>query len=147
MDQRTGSVASSSVLVEASSIQNPRSASPAVGRCSFERLRATLSVITVEPVLFLYMLATFMQYSVFQDLVYQKTCRDNYDVAVCHNLSNNPEALKFVQTQASHWILVRQSIGYILNILFYFGLFSGIYSSFDHTFHHCGQLPWLVSDS
>lgn len=51
------------------------------------------------------MLATFMQYSVFQDLVYQKTCHDNFNVSICQSLNNHTEELTVVQTQASHWIL------------------------------------------
>ena len=46
-----------------------------------------------------------MQYSVFQDLVYQKTCFDNFNSTVCKDLNNNKEALDVVQKQASHWIL------------------------------------------
>ena len=72
---------------------------------SLRMFRNVLSVITVEPVLFFYMLATFMQYAVFQDLVYEKTCLDNFNQTVCQNLNNNTEALDIVQEQSSHWIL------------------------------------------
>lgn len=72
---------------------------------SLSNLRKTLAVVTVEPVLFFYMLATFMQYSVFQDLVYQKTCYNNFNASVCQNLNNISHALDVVQKEASHWIL------------------------------------------
>lgn len=72
---------------------------------SLVRFKNALSIVTVEPVLFMYMLATFMQYSVFQDLVYQKTCHHNFNASVCHNLNNNSYALDVVQEQSSHWIL------------------------------------------
>jgi PCFT/HCP family folate transporter-like MFS transporter 1/3 len=69
------------------------------------KFKKALSIVTVEPVLFLYMLATFMQYSVFQDLVYQKTCQSNFNSSVCQDLNSNSYALDVVQEQASHWIL------------------------------------------
>ena len=73
--------------------------------CSFQMLKKVTGFVTVEPVLFFYMLATFMQYSVFQDLVYKKTCLDNFNKTVCQNLNNITEALDLVQEQSSHWIL------------------------------------------
>ena len=73
--------------------------------CSFRMLKKVTGFVTVEPVLFFYMLATFMQYSVFQDLVYKKTCLDNFNKTVCQNLNNITEALDLVQEQSSHWIL------------------------------------------
>ena len=73
----------------------------------YRRAIKCFRIVTVEPVLFFYMLATFMQYSVFQDLVYQKTCSYNFNSTVCTKL-NDPifkDALDLVQEQASHWIL------------------------------------------
>ena len=103
---RSGSIASSAELVPSTLSLAPM---PEEGRSSAvtfaTRLKNALSIVTVEPVLFFYMLATFMQYSVFQDLVYQKTCHNNFNETVCHNLNNNTEALDIVQAQASHWIL------------------------------------------
>lgn len=101
--ERSVSDASSTDLVESiASFTTPdlhRATSP------LAKLKNALSIVTVEPVLFFYMLATFMQYSVFQDLVYQKTCYSNFNASVCHNLNNNTEALNVVQAQSSHWIL------------------------------------------
>ncbi|CAG7828121.1 unnamed protein product [Allacma fusca] len=67
-----------------------------------------LSEITVEPVLFLYMLSTFSQYALFQDLVYSKVCWAKYNASVCDNLHNDSyhEELNDVQTDSSHWILM-----------------------------------------
>jgi len=72
---------------------------------SVQMIRNVRAVVTVEPVLFFYMLATFMQYSVFQDLVYRKTCENNFNATVCDNLNDNSAALDVVQQRASHWIL------------------------------------------
>lgn len=92
----------SSADFDASALSAGTPASPLTWR---EQIHSALSVVTVEPVLFIYMLATFMQYSVFQDLVYQKTCRENYNESVCHHLNDDHEALDIVQREASHWIL------------------------------------------
>ncbi|ODM92375.1 Proton-coupled folate transporter [Orchesella cincta] len=68
------------------------------------------SEITVEPVLFLYMLSTFSQYALFQDLVYSKVCwtRFSVDSNVCQNLHKEEykEQLEIVQRLSSHWILM-----------------------------------------
>jgi PCFT/HCP family folate transporter-like MFS transporter 1/3 len=63
--------------------------------------------ITVEPVLLFYMLAIFMQYGIFQDLVYEKVCRTTFNVTVCENLhdAKYSECLDTVQNDASMWIL------------------------------------------
>ena len=63
--------------------------------------------ITVEPVLLFYMLAIFMQYGIFQDLVYEKVCRTTFNGTVCENLhdSNYSRYLDTVQNDASVWIL------------------------------------------
>lgn len=63
--------------------------------------------ITVEPVLLFYMLAIFMQYGIFQDMVYEKVCRTTFNVTVCENL-HDPKYLGYldtVQNDASVWIL------------------------------------------
>ncbi|CAL8099102.1 unnamed protein product [Orchesella dallaii] len=69
-----------------------------------------ISDITVEPVLFLYMLSTFSQYALFQDLVYSKVCWTRFpeDTSICQNLHNESykEQLEIVQTLSSHWILM-----------------------------------------
>ena len=75
--------------------------------CSVKKFKQILSLVTVEPVLFLYMLGTFTQHSIFQDLLYQKTCHQHFNASVCHHLNNisNKPALDVVQSETSHWIL------------------------------------------
>ncbi|CAH1792649.1 unnamed protein product [Owenia fusiformis] len=71
------------------------------------RIASCFRSITVEPVLFLYMLAQFTQFSVFQQFLYRKTCFDKYkDIGICTNLTNPEykEQEKYTQTEASHWI-------------------------------------------
>lgn len=99
--ERSVSDASSTDLV--ASVDSFTPSTPAAS--PLEKFKKALCIVTVEPVLFIYMLATFMQYSVFQDLVYQKTCQSNFNSSVCQNLNNNSYALGVVQEQASHWIL------------------------------------------
>jgi MFS family permease len=62
----------------------------------------------VEPVLFLYMLSTFSQYALFQDLVYSKVCWTLYSPGVCEDLHAEKWAteLEIVQKQSSYWILM-----------------------------------------
>ncbi len=110
-ERRAGSTDSSADLVEPTTVSvtfvDIQYCDSRTNSCSMilKWIKETLSIITVEPVLFIYMLATFMQYSVFQDLVYQKTCQSNFNESVCQNLNDNQGALDEVQKQASHWIL------------------------------------------
>ncbi|KAG7171944.1 Solute carrier family 46 member 3-like 1 [Homarus americanus] len=62
--------------------------------------------ITVEPVLFLYMLSVFMLYPALQDLIYTKVCLKDYSKRICDNLHDpvNHVALDTVQTDSSHWV-------------------------------------------
>ncbi|XP_045613412.1 proton-coupled folate transporter [Procambarus clarkii] len=62
--------------------------------------------VTVEPVLFLYMLAVFMLHPALQDLIYTKVCLQDYNQGICDNLyaPENHAALNTVQTGSSHWV-------------------------------------------
>jgi hypothetical protein len=73
-----------------------------------QSLRHFFREVTVEPILFLYMLSTFSQYASFQDLVYSRACLQSYDLSTCDNLDApefNEEA-EAVQSAASHLILL-----------------------------------------
>ena len=59
--------------------------------------------ITVEPVLFFYMLCTFMSYPLVQQLAFKKICQDKYDAEICQNLTKSEE--DFVHEKTSKWIL------------------------------------------
>lgn len=63
--------------------------------------------VTVEPVLFLYMLGIFMLLPALQDLIYSKVCLETFSKDVCDDLysSKNSEALDVVQSNSSHWVL------------------------------------------
>ena len=72
-----------------------------------------LKNITVEPVVFLYMLGTFLLFSVFQNLLYTNICEDaTQDVVngteVCEHLYDEENAvmLEEVQATASTWIKI-----------------------------------------
>ncbi|XP_059081316.1 proton-coupled folate transporter-like [Tigriopus californicus] len=64
--------------------------------------------ITVEPVLFLYMLGVYLLYSVFQNLVYEKVCLEHNNSTVCADLyhPDHEDQLTLVQQEASYWIKV-----------------------------------------
>eukprot|EP00095_Tigriopus_kingsejongensis_P003106 maker-scaffold428_size174301-snap-gene-0.23 protein:Tk03106 transcript:maker-scaffold428_size174301-snap-gene-0.23-mRNA-1 annotation:"hypothetical protein DAPPUDRAFT_328004" len=62
--------------------------------------------VTVEPVLFLYMLGVYLLFSVFQNLVYEKVCLQHANATVCANLylPIHEDVLDQVQKDASFWI-------------------------------------------
>jgi len=84
---------------------------------------------TVEPVLFLFMFATFLSYSSFQQLVHSLVCQQtpncmlNQTLHHCQqNLSNASWDEQEVQSKSSHWILyinLASGIPAILVSLFY----------------------------
>ncbi|CAL1533733.1 unnamed protein product [Lymnaea stagnalis] len=53
------------------------------------RYRFDLAVITVEPVLFLYMFTNFLYYPTLQALIFNKVCLQSYDTHFCHSLQYN----------------------------------------------------------
>ena len=59
--------------------------------------------ITVEPVLFFYMLCTFMSIQLVQQLAFNKICQEKYDAETCQNLTKAQE--DFVHEETSKWIL------------------------------------------
>lgn len=75
-------------------------------RC-FRCIAAARNVITVEPVLFLYMLGSFLQFTAVQQLIRYKVCMINYnDTVLCNNLTGHKEEEDEVIKQASHWIII-----------------------------------------
>jgi hypothetical protein len=46
-----------------------------------------LRAVTVEPVLFLYMLGITLLFSVFQSLIYQKVCSHNFEEHICRSVA------------------------------------------------------------
>ena len=79
-----------------------------------QRLTRLMSLITVEPVLFFYMLGIFLLFSVIQNLIYQKVCihlfpaKTSTNDSVCANLYNpdHKDELDIVQESASYWIRI-----------------------------------------
>lgn len=69
--------------------------------------RRVAASVTVEPVLFLFMVGSYMQYTAMQSLVYAKTCQGLYSRTVCDNLDLDEykAARDAVQEDASYWML------------------------------------------
>ncbi len=75
-------------------------------------LTRKLRWVTVEPVLFFYMLGLFLLFGVFQNMVYQKVCMENMakapeGLSTCGaslHKEENKHLLDAVQAQASSWI-------------------------------------------
>ena len=63
------------------------------------------NIITVEPVLFLYMLCTIMTTPLLQQLAFQKICQEAYGAKTCQNLTKSQENI--VHSKTSKWILYR----------------------------------------
>ncbi|XP_046571893.1 proton-coupled folate transporter-like [Haliotis rubra] len=100
----------------------------AVIRCG--RRQFDLNLITVEPVLFLYMIGSFLTYPTFQAFVYKKVCNDRYNQTFCTSMRNGTfqEEHKteedYVQSQASYWILKNTVVDLVpscLTVLFLYG--------------------------
>ena len=67
------------------------------------RVLSHLRKITVEPVLFSYMLCMFMAFPLIQQVAFKKICHEKYDDEICKNLSKSQE--DFVHQKTSKWIL------------------------------------------
>ncbi|XP_013396933.1 proton-coupled folate transporter [Lingula anatina] len=64
------------------------------------------TVITVEPVLFLYMLSTFLKFPSFQALAMYKVCLQEYnDTVLCEDFFNHTDEKDYIEKEASHWLL------------------------------------------
>ncbi|XP_022097914.1 proton-coupled folate transporter-like [Acanthaster planci] len=61
--------------------------------------------VTVEPVLFLFMMSLFMMLTTNQLLFIRKVCASHFNKTVCSNLSTFKMEEDAIQTEASHWIL------------------------------------------
>ncbi|XP_067681637.1 lysosomal proton-coupled steroid conjugate and bile acid symporter SLC46A3-like [Haliotis asinina] len=86
----------------------------AVIRCC--RRQFDLNHITVEPVLFLYMIGSFLAIPTFQAFVYNKVCLDKYNETFCSSLRNktfqedHKTEEDYVQSETSYWILKKNIV-------------------------------------
>ncbi|XP_063957615.1 proton-coupled folate transporter-like isoform X2 [Lytechinus pictus] len=63
--------------------------------------------LTVEPVLFFYMLGSFLQYLALQQLLLEKVCfQEVNDTVICANLSAYKDEEETVQKRTSYWLIV-----------------------------------------
>ncbi|XP_043233845.1 proton-coupled folate transporter-like isoform X3 [Amphibalanus amphitrite] len=69
--------------------------------------RRLAASVTVEPVLLLFMVGSYMQYTAMQSLVYAKTCQGLFSPTVCNNLQLDEYSAErdAVQDGASYWML------------------------------------------
>ncbi|XP_067681839.1 lysosomal proton-coupled steroid conjugate and bile acid symporter SLC46A3-like [Haliotis asinina] len=100
----------------------------AVIRCC--RRQFDLSLITVEPVLFFYMIGIFLSIPTFQAFVYDKVCTDKYNETFCSRLRNktfqedHKTEADYVQSETSYWILkktVVERVPACFIVLFFLG--------------------------
>ena len=85
--------------------------------------RQVRQYLTVEPIMLLFMLGSYLQYSAVIQLLYLKLCQIRYnDTAACHNLSHHPDMEKYTQTEASNWLIILNAfltVSSILSTLFF----------------------------
>ncbi|XP_071996933.1 proton-coupled folate transporter-like isoform X2 [Engystomops pustulosus] len=75
------------------------------------------SIITVEPVLFLFMTGLFLQTPAYQQLILNKVCQESYDDSICTNIQENQEEFKAVQRRGSYIMLIHIAIMSLLSVL------------------------------
>uniref|UniRef100_A0A2C9LBU5 Major facilitator superfamily (MFS) profile domain-containing protein n=1 Tax=Biomphalaria glabrata TaxID=6526 RepID=A0A2C9LBU5_BIOGL len=78
----------------------------------FRRYHFDLANITVEPVLFLYMFASFLYFPTIQALIFHKVCLHSFNTTFCEVLEYNTtfkhdhqKENDFVTSETSYWIL------------------------------------------
>ncbi|XP_069625207.1 proton-coupled folate transporter-like isoform X3 [Ranitomeya imitator] len=75
------------------------------------------SIITVEPVLFLFMTGTFLQAPAYQQLILDKVCLEAYNDSICRNIQENNEEFRAVQSRGSYIMLIHIAIMSLMSIL------------------------------
>ncbi|XP_072031228.1 LOW QUALITY PROTEIN: proton-coupled folate transporter-like [Amphiura filiformis] len=79
-------------------------------------------VVTVEPILAVFMLGSNLQYVAIQQLLYLKTCMFEYNnTDLCSNLSDHKTEEERVQTLTSHWLIILNgglTVASVLSTLF-----------------------------
>ncbi|XP_069118185.1 proton-coupled folate transporter-like [Argopecten irradians] len=93
-----------------------------------EQTIGLLRKTTVEPILFLYMFASFLEFPVSQDLVYTRVCLEKFSnfTYICDNLSNKTlkKEAGSVQKDASSWIMylnVAYTIPAVITVTLFLG--------------------------
>ncbi|XP_078413742.1 lysosomal proton-coupled steroid conjugate and bile acid symporter SLC46A3 [Cetorhinus maximus] len=75
------------------------------------------TIVTVEPVIFLYLASTFLNTFALQRLVLVKICEDQYNEDdICNNLSLHPEESLVIQSKASYVLLLSTAVLTTLSI-------------------------------
>ncbi|XP_077139119.1 proton-coupled folate transporter-like isoform X1 [Ranitomeya variabilis] len=75
------------------------------------------SIITVEPVLFLFMTGIFLQAPAYQQLILDKVCLEAYNDSICRNIQENNEEFRAVQSRGSYIMLIHIAIMSLMSIL------------------------------
>lgn len=86
--------------------------------------------ITVEPVMFLYMFATFLNFPTNQNLLFNKVCLGKFNQTFCSDMDNGTFAKSHqdeedeIQTETSHWILkmnIAMAVPSLIIVFFFLG--------------------------
>ncbi|CAL1533734.1 unnamed protein product [Lymnaea stagnalis] len=98
--------------------------------CPDARCRCRPRLVTVEPVLFLYMFSSNLQFPTFQSLVYKKTCLQIFNSSFCDDMDNktfqklHTAQQDAIQRDASNWMML-SNIGITLPAIMTVFLFIG----------------------
>lgn len=72
--------------------------------------------ITVEPVLFLFMMGLFMQTPAYQQLILNKVCQESYNISICTKIQEKEDEFKAVQSGGSYIMLIHLAIMSLLSV-------------------------------
>ncbi|KAM5164524.1 proton-coupled folate transporter-like [Mantella aurantiaca] len=75
------------------------------------------SILTVEPVLFLFMTGIFLQTPAYQQMILYKVCQELYNGTDCSDIQKNKDEYEVVQSRGSYIMLIYISIMSLMSIL------------------------------
>ncbi|XP_075059776.1 proton-coupled folate transporter-like [Mixophyes fleayi] len=75
------------------------------------------SILTVEPVVFLFMTGIFLQTPAYQQLILNKVCQESYNDSICEDIQQNKDEFKAVQSRGSYIMLIYIAIMSLLSVI------------------------------
>ncbi|XP_072265346.1 proton-coupled folate transporter-like [Pyxicephalus adspersus] len=75
------------------------------------------SILTVEPVLFLFMTGIFLQTPAYQQMILYKVCQELYNDTECSDIQKNKDEYEVVQSKGSYIMLVYIAIMSLTSVL------------------------------
>ncbi|XP_073483817.1 proton-coupled folate transporter-like isoform X4 [Aquarana catesbeiana] len=79
--------------------------------------RSLQSILTVEPVLFLFMTGIFLQTPAYQQMILYKVCQELYNDTECGEIQKNKDKYEVVQSRGSYIMLIYIAIMSLMSVL------------------------------